>query len=180
MDDPTFTCSPSQLTQRARAGDPGLLDDLFACYRDDLLAFLRHRCGHGPDADDALQDAFLAAARHLEGFRGDAPVRSWLYRLASNACTRMRRGRKADPSLHVPFPDLASADQAAVEAALEARLVPLRSALAGLSETDRAVLLLRDGQGMSAREAADALALSEKAVKSRLYRARKQVREALS
>ncbi len=180
MSETGFVCDPVRLTERARVGDPGLLDDLFACYRDDLLAFLRKRCGNNPDAEDAMQDAFAAATEHLQGFRGDAAVRGWLYRLASNACTRMRRGQKGDASIHVELADLSAGDQARVEAALEARLLPIRAALGALSDTDRAVLLLRDGQGMSAREAAAELELSEAAVKSRLHRARSQVREALT
>lgn len=177
-------CKPDDLKERAARGDPELLQDLFSCYRSDLTAFLRRRCGDATDADDAVQDAFVAAARYLATYRGETPLKNWLYRLASSACTRMRRGRKNDPRLHLEYdepitPALHSMGEA-VERMLEARLTPVRSALESLGDVDRAVLLLRDGQGMSAREVGGALELSESAVKSRLHRARKSVRDFLA
>ena len=177
-------CEPGTLKDRAAAGDPELLKDLFSCYRQDLSAFLRRRCGDEADAQDAVQDAFESAAKYLATYRGETPLKNWLYRLASSACTRMRRGRKNDPKMHETYDGtpLAAAEAlgTAVEAMLEARLSPLRNALEALSDRDRAVLLLRDGQGLSAVETADALELSESAVKSRLHRARKAVRDFVS
>ncbi len=176
-------CQPDLLRERAKSGDPALLADLFECFRGDLLAFLRQRCGNAGDADDAMQDAFVAAARYLEGYRGETTLKNWLYRLASTACTRMRRGRKNDPQWNKPFEETTSAPLARmgreVEAMLEARLMPLQAAMGTLAPTDRAVLMLRDGQELSTREVARELRLSEAAVKSRLHRARKAVREAI-
>ncbi len=175
------TCNAEELKTRAASGDPTLLNDLFDCYRDDLLGFLRGRCGNPHDANDAVQDAFVNAARYLEGYRGETPLKNWLYRLASTACTRMRRGRKNDPKLHAEFEDATPPSVTevgrAVESMLEARLSPIRQALSALSEVDRAVLLLRDGEEMSTREVAETLSLSEAAVKSRLHRARLAVQE---
>lgn len=181
-------CDEERIAERVRAGDPTLITDLFNCYGDDLTAFLRHRCGNTADAEDALQDAFLAATRYLDDFRGDSAVRSWLYRLAGSACTKMRRGKKRDASAHRRLDDgilavtpggevtrdVQGALQA-VESMLEARLSPLRSALEGLTETDRAVLMMRDAHGMTAKEVGSTLGLTEGAVKSRLHRARKTV-----
>jgi RNA polymerase sigma-70 factor (ECF subfamily) len=176
-------CQPDLLRERAARGDPALLGDLFDCFRGDLMGFLRQRCGNPGDADDAMQDAFIAAARYLEGYRGETTLKNWLYRLASTACTRMRRGRKNDPKWNKPFDEIDSSPVAemgrAVEAMLEARLMPLQSAMKTLAPVDRAVLMLRDGQELSTREVADELKLSEAAVKSRLHRARKAVREAI-
>lgn len=147
------------------------------------MGFLRNRCGNAGDADDALQDAFVAANRYLSGYRGETPLKNWLYRLASSACTRMRRGRKNDPKLHANYEDATppSIDKMGreVESMLEARLSPLQTALQALNEIDRAVLMLRDGEQMSAREVAAALSLTEAAVKSRLHRARKAVQQHL-
>ena len=177
----TRPCRPEDLHARVRVGDPELLADLFRCFRGDLLAFLRRRCGNPSDAEDAAQDAFVNATVYLGEFRGEATLRSWLYRLASSACTRMRRGRKGDKKTHVPFEEalapLAGLDD--VESRLDARLGPLEAALAALQPLDRAVLLLRDGEGLSAREVATELGLTESAVKSRLHRARSAVRQAI-
>ena len=192
-DKPAPRCNAALLTERAKAGDPDLLKDLFACYREDLLSFLQQRCGNAADAEDAAQDAFVNAARFIDGFRGDAAIRTWLYRLASSACTRMRRGAKGDQSRRRDLDDVRGmavgpsgasamspeAAKVAMESMLEARLAPLREALELLNSTDRAVLMLRDGEGMSTRETAEALELTEAAVKSRLNRARKSVRDTL-
>ncbi len=174
-------CKPDSLRERAARGDPDLLKDLFTCYRQDLTAFLRRRCGDDEDARDAIQDAFEAAAKYLATYRGETQLKNWLYRLASSACTRMRRGQKNNPKLHTNIDDGPTPEAerlgVAVEAMLEARLSPLRKALESLGDVDRAVLLLRDGQELSAQETATALQLTESAVKSRLHRARAAVRE---
>lgn len=176
-------CDAETMRRRALQGDPKLLDDLFGCYRGDLLAFLRKRCSHGADAEDAMQDTFEAAARYLEGYRGDAALKNWVYRLASSACVRMRRGRKNAAVLHQPLDEekLSRVEAFGQQAdrLIEARLGPLQLALKELSSTDRAVLLLRDGQGLSSAEVAAQLDLSQPAVKARLHRARKAVRQRL-
>lgn len=174
-------CDPEVLRRRALEGDPALLEDLFACFRGDLIAFLRRRCSDRVDAEDAMQDTFEAAARYLEGYRGEAALKNWIYRLASSACVRMRRGRKNAPSLHESLDDgrLLRGEEAKggqAERMLEARLGPLKTALEQLGATDRAVLMLRDGEGMSTAEVASELDLTESAVKSRLHRARRSVK----
>jgi RNA polymerase sigma-70 factor, ECF subfamily len=179
----SHVCKPDDLRERAARGDPTLLNDLFDCYSSDLLSFLRRRCGNSTDADDAMQDAFVAATRYLHGYRGEAPLKNWMYRLASTACTRMRRGRKNDRKLHSEYEETAPPGVEkmgrAVESMLEARLSPLMRALEALNPTDRAVIMLRDGEQMSAREVAEALTITEAAVKSRLHRARQAVQARL-
>ena len=174
-------CQPEELRARAARGDPALLQDLFECFRGDLMGFLRHRCGNAGDADDAMQDAFVAATRYLSGYRGETPLKNWMYRLASSACTRMRRGRKNDHRLHATYEDglPPAVDRMGreVESMIEARLSPLRRSLEAMDARDRAVLMLRDGEQMSTREVARALSLTEGAVKSRLHRARKALRD---
>jgi RNA polymerase sigma-70 factor, ECF subfamily len=177
-------CKPDELRDRAARGDPALLADLFTCFQTDLLGFLRRRCGNVDDADDALQDSFVVASRYLSGYRGETPLKNWLYRLASTACTRKRRGRKNDRKLHTEYQDDAPQAVAkmgrAVESMLEARLSPLRAALEALNPTDRAVLMMRDGEQMRAREVAKTLSITEAAVKSRLHRARKATQKYLN
>jgi len=96
----------------------------------------------------------------------------------------MRRGRKNDTKRHSEYEDTAppSAGRLGqeVESMLEVRLTPLQQALAALSLTDRAVLMLRDGEQMSAREVAEAMSITEAAVKSRLHRARQIVKARLA
>ena len=162
------------------AGDPAAIDELFRCTHEALTRYLRGRCGNAADADDALQNTFENATRFLDGYRGDATPRSWLFRVAANACTRMRRGKKNAPSLHVPIGNRAITDDRSPdpEARLTSRADVVLAAIAALDPVDRSVILLRDGQGLSARETAARLGLTEAAVKSRLFRARRVVREA--
>ncbi len=173
-------CDDASMQQRIAAGDPAALDELFRCTKDALTRYLRSRCGNATDADDALQSTFENATRFLDGYRGDATPRGWLFRVAQNACTRMRRGLKNTASLHVPIEDRALIDErtADAEARIASRADVVLRAIEGLEPLDQRVILLRDGQGLSAKETAAQMGLSEGAVKSRLFRARKAVREA--
>jgi len=173
-------CDDDALKARVIAGDPAAIDELFRCTHEALTRYLRGRCGNAADADDALQNTFENATRFLDGYRGDATPRSWLFRVAANACTRMRRGKKNTASLHVPVEDRALIDERSPdpEARLTSRADVVLAAVAALDPVDRTVILLRDGQGLSAKETAAQLGLTEAAVKSRLFRARKVVREA--
>ena len=185
-------CDDDELTRRAAAGDPSVFADLIRCYSNRLLAAARARCGDPQDAQDVVQDTYVNALRYLPDFRGDATVRGWLYRLAMSACTKKRRGQKNDPKLHVPLA-VPSADEAAprgADLAADGRDDPERQAAVGqtlhklgdllldMGDLDRAVLLLVDGEGRRPAEAGPMLGLSVAAVKSRLHRARKALRDA--
>ena len=173
-------CDDDALKARVIAGDAAAIDELFRCTHQALTHYLRGRCGNIADADDALQSTFENATRFLDGYRGDATPRSWLFRVAANACTRMRRGKKNTASIHVPVEDRALIDERSPdpEARLTSRADVVLAAVAALDPVDRTVILLRDGQGLSAKETAAQLGLTESAVKSRLFRARKIVRDA--
>ena len=177
------SCEPEELKRRAIGGDPVLIEDLIECFKRDLFKFLRRRCGNAIDAEDALQDTFTAAFRYLSTYRGESSIKNWLYRIASSACTKMRRGKKNSPQLHESIEnlDLSRFEELSqeIDSYLEARLMPIREAIYQLSPLDRSVLLLRDGEGLSTSETAVQLGLSESAVKSRLHRARKKLREYL-
>ena len=184
-------CNDDDLTRRAAAGDPDVFGDIIRCYSDRLLSAARARCNDPQDAQDVLQDTYVAAMRYLPGFRGEATVRGWLFRLAMSACTKKRRGRKNDPRLHVPIlieasedappPMVLSATDATDperQAAVSQVMKQMSDLLLDMKEQDRAVLLLVDGEGRRPAEIAPLLGLSVPAVKSRLHRARKAFREA--
>ncbi|MCB9640457.1 MAG: RNA polymerase sigma factor [Myxococcales bacterium] len=183
LNEETPSCNPVQLKERLLSGDDSVVNELIYCFHDDLLRFLRRRCGENSDAEDAMQDTYVAMLRYIEGFRGESSVKNWLYRIASTSCQRMRRGQKNNPHLHLSLqaeeaPELPEQiDQFSGE--LQADLRPLSKALSLLSEQDRAILLLRDLEGYSTLEAAEATGLTESAVKSRLHRARSFLREHL-
>lgn len=157
------------------------LDRVTRCYGERLLQAARRYCRNEEEARDAVQEATLAAWRHGEGFRGDGRVERWLVRLVATACSRMRRGLKNDRRLHVSFEDMV-ADEPSPEI-LSARselAAVLGDALLDLPARDRAILLLSDGEGWKAPEIARALGTSSGAVRTRLSRAHRRLRERLT
>ena len=182
------SCDDQELTRRAADGDPAVFGELIRCYSERILHAVEARCGNPEDAQDVLQDTYVAAMRYLPGFRGEATVRGWLYRLAFSACTKRRRGRKNDPKLHVSVSP-PSKDEAGGGVELEGNADPEHEAAVGqaldrlgdmlleLNDLDRAVLVLVEGEGRRPSEVAPMLGITVSAVKSRLHRARKMIRD---
>src|SRR5262245_48993694 len=137
--------------------------------------------GDATEAEDATQDAFLRAWRNWSGFRGEASPTTWIYRIAVNASLeRVRRRRPPDDYLsEVGDEDAAVVDWSPSVAELAERSELRDLVLGGLEllEPDqRVALVLRDIDGLSTAEAAEALDISEQALKSRLHRARAALR----
>src|SRR5215475_5147117 len=105
-------CDAEYLKALVRRRDPSALDRLARCYGDRLMRAGRRHCRTGEEAKDAVQDTYLAAAMHMEDFRGDGSLEGWLVRIVASACRRMSRGQKNDTSRH-------DDDLALVDAALE-------------------------------------------------------------
>ena len=189
----------------ARQGDGDAYGRLVGPYRAELHAHCYRMLGSVADAEDAVQEALLRAWRGLSGFEGRSSLRSWLYRIATNACLKAieRRPRRllpidyapaADPrdgpgeplleSVWVePYPDERLGDGvASPEARYEQREaieLAFVAALQHLPARQRAVLILRDVLGFSARETAAALETTPVSVDSALQRAHRTVDERL-
>jgi len=178
-------CKPEEIVRLVRAGDREALDRVTRCYGRHLLAVGRRVCGDAESARDAVQDALLTAGQRLDQFRGEGTVEGWLVRMVANACRTRRRGRKNQADWNRPLDGAAAApatgaapDDDAARAELDAAL---SAALATLSATDRAIVLLTQLDGWSAAEVARALDLSgEEAVRARLSRARRALRAQLA
>lgn len=168
-------------------------DQLYRDHVDVIYRFAYRLCGETEAAKDLVQETFLNAYRAYDRFRGDARISTWLYAIASHACLRMRRKRKGQPdrelsleefvptsegefSLQIPMEGLSP------EKALENKELRqiLDHAIAKLPRKYRMVLVLRDMEGLSAKEIGSIVGLNERAVKSRLHRARLFVRKELS
>ena len=197
----------AQLLEAARAGDEDAFARLVEAHRSALHAHCYRMLGSVPDAEDALQEALLSAWRGLRRFEGRSSLRSWLHAIATNACLRAleRRPKRvlpidyapaADPhdglgeplveSVWVqPYPDEALGLEeglAGPEARYEQREgieLAFIAALQHLPARQRAVLILRDVLGFSAREVAEALETTPAGVDSALQRAHKAVDERL-
>ena len=185
-----------ELLEAARGGDQEAFRRLVEPYRPPLYARCYRMLGSSHEADDALQDALLRAWRGLGGFHGRSALRTWLYRITTNACldTIARRPKRvlpiddgvaADGGTHEPYvgeaPGMGGSD-AAPEARYEQReAVELAfvAALEHLPPRQRAVLILRDVLSLSAKEVSDSLGTTVAAVNSALQRAHKAVDDRL-
>jgi RNA polymerase sigma-70 factor (ECF subfamily) len=174
------------LLERARAGDLDAFNDLVTCYQDQLYGLVVRMVPDRDQASDAVQEAFFSAFRNLHKFRGGS-VKSWLSRIAVNAAMDTQRLRKRRPSQ--PYPELeddtwqppAGRDVDPVEIALHAeRSNALGDALAGITDDQRAAIVLFDVEGYDYAEIARMTGVSLGTVKSRIHRGRLALRDRLA
>ena len=148
-------------------------------------------CGHAEDAEDVMQDALLKTYRYVGRITNPDAFRPWLYRTVTNACRMKRRRRVDEPAHFVPIDgggatgerdtfDLPAPGPAPEQAAIDAWLGRrLRRALDQLPAQARYIILLREIEGLSTREVAQLMGISEANVKTRLHRARVMLRARL-
>jgi len=170
------------LIERAQAGDRKAMNELLTELAPMVLRFATRMCKNPTDADDVVQDSLLAVTTNLGAFEGRSSLPTWVFTLTRTACGRRRRGLKNQPPVDdAPLarePSLVP-DPAQLAEAGEASAIVSR-ALDELPEDYRAVLHLRDVEGLSSAEAAEALGIGEAALKSRLHRARAALKEAVA
>jgi RNA polymerase sigma-70 factor (ECF subfamily) len=163
------------LLRAGQAGDRTALEQLLALHKGPLYALCRGMLGNADDADDAVQETFLHALRSLGGFRGDAAFRSWLFRIAINICLKWKASH---PPTAVWEEGLApNPSDAASPEALALRQLRLTEALSALLPRYRAVLLLKELEGWSVAEIAQAFGWNEKRAYNELYKARRALVE---
>ena len=169
------------LISRARGGDREAFGGLVEQYRDNVYRLAYRMCGNAYDADEAAQEAFVAAWRALPNFRGDAKFSTWLYRLTTNAAIDVMRREKRHQTVGdgemVDLADDADSPQETVERTEQQEAV--QKALATLSEEYREVLLLRYMEELDYAEIAEVLQLPSGTVKSRINRAKAALKTAL-
>jgi RNA polymerase sigma-70 factor (ECF subfamily) len=186
-----------ELVERAQQGDGAAFAMLVERHQRQLYRLALRMTGSEADAQEVLQEAFLNAYQKLPLFRGEAQFSSWLYRIAANsALMRLRRKRRAPDTLAEQPLELvgprfsaegylepaSSSDwsQRADEKMMSGELgAAINRAVADLPDDYRTVFLLKDVDGLSNEDIANALDLTVPAVKSRLHRARLALREKL-
>ncbi len=154
-------------------------EELVRLYHRPVVQMLYRMCGELPMAEDAAQEAFIRAWRHLPRYRPRAPFRHWLYRIAINAMRDMVRRRREEVDIEaLPL----TADGEGPEEAWERqeRIAQVRAAVLALPEASRAVLILREYEGLSYREIAQTLGIPVGTVMSRLHYARSRLRDRLA
>ena len=167
----------ADLVSRAQSGQLDAFEELVRRHRLATYRVALRMLGDESDAEDATQDAFVQAWRNLGGFRADAAFSTWMYRIVTNRCLNMLRGRRRTE----PLPDDREAPASRPDRIAEARwqVEDLKLAILRLTPEQRGPLVLRELQGCSYEEIAEALDVSISAVKSRLHRARLELLSAM-
>ncbi len=158
-------------------------------YRDEVHRLARQLCRHREDAEDVAQASLLKAATHLKDFRGEASLRTWLYRIVTNECRMLRRRQphfsleqlleaaatEEAPPLDLPD-EMPDPEEIVMEAELRQKVLEV---LEQLPERYRTVLLLKEGEGLKDSEIAQAMGMTVPAVKALIHRARTAFRTAI-
>ncbi len=171
--------SDEALVERTRAGDLSAFEELVERHRPVVFRVAARIVGND-EADDVAQDAFLRAFHRLSQFRGEAPFRSWLLRIAHNAALNTLERRRSAPvdepeEERDPEPGTNRPRTPADELELTERRQRLQVKLQLMQPTHRAVLVLRDLEGLSYEEIASVTESPLGSVKGRLHRARKEL-----
>ncbi|MEQ9453672.1 MAG: sigma-70 family RNA polymerase sigma factor [Phycisphaeraceae bacterium] len=172
-----------------RSGDRTRLTPLLRAHQRRLYTLCLRVLGHHEDAADAAQDAVIQIIENIDRFEGRSQLSTWMSRIAINRALTLLRKRKSRPTLQLTGPgdsdrpDLALADSREPDPTLrveqEEQTRQLANALNALEERFRVVLVLRDIEGMNYDEIATTTGLAIGTVKSRIFRARLALRQAL-
>lgn len=179
------------LVSQAREGDARAFGELVRRYEGKIFRLAQHVTQNREDAEDVLQETFMKAYEHLDQFQGNSKFYTWIVRIAVNQALMKLRRRKTDKSVSIDEnidtgEDTIVREIAAWDEDPEQRFGRdelgeiLDTAIQSLDTPYRSVFVLRDIEELSTEETADALGLSVPAVKSRLLRARLQLREKLT
>ena len=178
MTEPT---AQAELVARSREGDQAAFEELVRATYADTYTLARRLTGNEEDASDVVQESYLRAYRGLHRFRGDAQFSTWLYRITANcAATHMgKRSRRRTEALPDDDAVIDVHPERDPEASAEASVLRdrLETALEGLPDKLRAVVVLRDVYDLPHEAIAAELGISESAAKVRLHRARRQLRD---
>jgi len=182
----------ADLVRSAATGDAEALDRLLLRAQEVAWRFSTSVCGHADDAEDAMQEALIKTYRYVARIRDPEAFRPWLYRTVRNACLMGRRKKAGEPvrlqSLNEVLPGphgrtrpdardpRKNPEQLADNTGLRRRL---RKALRTLPGPYRAIVFLREMEGLSTREVAKVMGMTEDNVKTRLHRARVQLQKDL-
>jgi len=178
--------------QALKVGDQQAYERLIREHAGRMLAVARRLLGTEDEAQDALQDALISAVRSIHAFQGNARLGTWLHRIAVNAALMRLRSRRRHPERSIEdllprfgsdghwsrvLPAWSESPSRLLER--EETRAMVRRLIDDLPDDYRTVLVLRDIEGLSTQEAAEALAISAGAIKTRLHRARQALRRLL-
>jgi RNA polymerase sigma factor (sigma-70 family) len=170
----TWSWPTEQVISAAQQGDPRAIATLVSGSHAHVRRFAHTLCSTPEDAEDATQEALIVLYRKIGTLRATAALASWMFQIVLNECIRMAR-----LALRRPIPSGLAGRSAEEEALARLEMERIVDSIAGLPTEQRAVLVLRDIQGLSGAATARELGLSRAAMKSHLHRGREAVRSRL-
>jgi RNA polymerase sigma factor (sigma-70 family) len=163
-----------QVVSAAQQGDPRAITTLLSDSHAHVRRFARTLCSTPEDAEDAAQEALIVLYRKIGTLRATAALASWMFQIVRNECVRRSR-----LTLRIPISTVMVASSAEDAALARLEMQRIVASISELPPEQRAVLVLRDIQGLSGAATAQALGLSRAAMKSRLHRGRQTLRSGL-
>lgn len=191
---PLVPMTDEHLIGQAAGGDFAAFQELVSRFQSRVFRVALRIVGQRQDAEDVTQQTFLSLIEHVDSFRGESSVATWILRIATNHALKLLRKRRGLPTVSMngptdddsysslPHPDFIARWSATPETLAQQAEVreQIESTLKALDEKYRVVFVLRDIEGLSVRETAETLDLTEGTVKVRLLRARLMLREQLT
>ncbi len=181
------TIDEKQLIQKASKGNGAAFEQLMLKYQGQIYNLCFRMLGNSEDAADMTQETFLKAWKHLDGFQFESSLSTWLYRLASNSCLDLLRSQKRHPTISLVSQDEDGEEQTLdpmdSEPLPEDQIIwneeqrQISQAMASLDVEQRQILTLRVVNDLSYSQIADILSIKEGTVKSRIARARENLRK---
>lgn len=175
-----------ELIRKAGDGDAYAFEQLMTAHESKMYAVALRMCGNREDAQDCLQEAMLRVYRAMSGFKGQSSFSTWVYRITMNSCLdelrrrKSRAGTSLDALLENGFSPCDDGDTPEQNSLRSEQRRVLERAIAALPEDMRSAIVLRDIQGCSYDEIAQALDANVGTIKSRISRGREKLRAVLS
>jgi RNA polymerase sigma-70 factor (ECF subfamily) len=169
----------AQLADRVKAGDGAAFDTLVRRHMQRAFGVAMRLLGQQQDAEDLVQDAFLAALEKIDTFDSQRDFAPWFYRILVNRCLNARKSRARRNTVDVPAEAVSGLASPLVDTERSELRTHLRKALGLLPERQRMIVTMFDVEGFSSPEIAEIMGISDGTVRWHLHQARRVLREAL-
>jgi len=166
----------AELAARCQAGDTEAFETLYRQHASRIYALASRMAGSAEDGEDLLQEIFLQAFRKIGGFKGEAALGTWLYRLALNHCLDFVRSRQAKMNKLTETLDAETSFEPTARRETPIARLDLERAVERLPEGCREAFVLHDVEGFDHKEVADLLGIAEGTSKSQVFKARMKLR----
>ncbi len=174
----------SQLIDASLQGNSSAFGQLVQIHQNRLFNAMAHFCGNAAEAEDVVQEAFVQAYLKLANFQRNSQFYTWLYRIAFNTAISRKRRKRVESSVEknreqAGMEPVDEGDAPGDQMIRDEQAVQVHKALAALSDEHREILVLREMEGCDYEQIAETLDINVGTVRSRLHRARMQLRERL-